>query len=247
MGQRRNARPAEPRPGRPPAGGRRPPRATLTPAAALALVVALSIGACASADDDAAGPVPTEPAPTTVAPEPAPTPTPARSLPDVPVRSADLSALEAQQVVEPTGLTIPAIDVRIPVEPVGVQADGQMEIPPLAEVGGWYRFGASPADTEGTAVVAAHVDSIASEGLGPFARLQDLAAGDVVEVALADGATRTYTVTSVERTPKPQVGWEDVFVRDGGHRLVLVTCGGTFRRDVRSYSDNVIVTAEPSP
>ena len=45
--------------------------------------------------------------------------------------------------------------------------------------------------------------------------------------------------------PKPDVPWSDVFVRDGSPRLVLVTCGGSFRRDVRSYTDNIIVTADP--
>ncbi|WP_225752689.1 class F sortase [Actinotalea sp. Marseille-Q4924] len=179
---------------------------------------------------------------------PAPTPTPdaaARPLPEVPVRSADLASVEVETVVEPVGVAIPSIDVTLPVEPVGVEDDGQMEIPPRAEIGGWYRYGASPADDEGTAVIAAHVDSIVSADVGPFARLQEVAVGDPVDVTLADGSTRGFTVTEVRRTPKPSVQWDDVFVRGGGQRLVLITCGGSFDRGARSYSDNVIVTAEP--
>lgn len=217
---------------------------------AFALVVALS--ACGTDDGESAPAAETAPvAPTetttpsdTTTPSAAPAPTPAR---DVPVRSADLADQTAASAVEPTGLRIGAIDVDIAVEPVGVTDDGQMEIPPMAEVGGWYRFGASPAEESGTAVIAAHVDSVASAGLGPFARLRDLTPGATVEVTLADGGTRSYTVTDVTRVAKPTVAWEDVFVRGGGHRLVLVTCGGTFRAQERSYSDNVIVTAEPSP
>ena len=53
-------------------------------------------------------------------------------------------------------------------------------------------------------------------------------------------------MTAIDQTPKTSVTWDDVFVRDGSHRLVLVTCGGTFQQQVRSYSDNVIVTAEPA-
>ena len=167
---------------------------------------------------------------------------------DVPVRSAGLDdAAAAAAAVPPTAIAIPAIDVEVPVDPVGVQPDGQMEIPPLAERAGWYRFGAAPGDEAGTTVVAAHVDSVASAGLGPFARLVDLAVGDEITVTSADGGARRYVVTLVGSQPKSDVAWDDVFTRDGAPRLVLITCGGTFRREVSSYSDNVLVVAEQAP
>ena len=205
----------------------------------LALVVALSVTACA------AGPTTEESrAQTTVPRTPAAPPAqpPAADLPEVPVRSADLG-----QVVHPpapVSVTIAALAVDVPVDPVGVQADGQMEIPPLAERAGWYRFGAAP-DQPGTAVIAAHVDSVASAGLGPFAKLRDLTAGDVVDVALEDGTVRQYAVTSVTTVPKSAVTWPDVFTRDGAHRLALITCGGAFDGTARRYADNVIVMADP--
>jgi LPXTG-site transpeptidase (sortase) family protein len=211
-----------------------------------AAVGALVLAGCSVADDEVAASAPT-PAPATSEPAPREEPEAAsRAVPEVPVRSADLSALELEPVVEPVGLSLPSIDVAMAVEPVGVEADGQMEIPPRVEIGGWYRYGASPADDQGTSVIAAHVDSVASAGVGPFARLQDVAVGDAVEVSLADGTTRAFTVTDVRRSPKPSIQWEDVFVRGGGQRLVLITCGGSFDRSARSYTDNVIVTAEPS-
>jgi sortase (surface protein transpeptidase) len=121
-----------------------------------------------------------------------------------------------------------------------------MEVPPLAERGGWYRFGADPGDAAGTTVVAAHVDSVASGGAGPFARLVEVRAGDRVDVTLADGTVRGYTVQEVTRFPKSEARWPDVFTRDGLARLALVTCGGSFDRDARSYSDNVLVLATPA-
>lgn len=169
----------------------------------------------------------------------------ARTAADVPVRSADLAALRTVEPVPPVGLALPALGVTVPVDPVGVRDDGQMQVPPRAERAGWYRFGASPADPGGTAVIAAHVDSVASAGLGPFARLRDARVGDPVEVTLADGSVRRYAVTGVERRPKPDIAWPDVFVRGGGARLVLVTCGGRFQREAGQYSDNVLVTAAP--
>ncbi|MBO1751023.1 class F sortase [Actinotalea sp. BY-33] len=210
-------------------------------AAAVISATVLVLAGCSSTQDDTAD----APAPVTsptAEPEPEETRPP---LPDVPVQSTDLEALAASAAVEPTSLTIPALDISLPIDPVGVEEDGQMEIPPLAERAGWYRYGASPGEEDGTAVVAAHVDSVASAGMGPFAKLMDVEEGDTVEVTLADGATVEYSVTDVTVLAKPQVTWPEVFVRDGEHRLVLVTCGGTFEREARSYTDNVIVTAVP--
>lgn len=210
--------------------------------AAVAAILALGLlgGCTVEADDDAPTRTPATSAARERQAEPADD---VPVLPDVPVAAATLPP--AEQVVPPTGLGIDALGISLPVESVGVQADGQMEIPPAAEVAGWYRFGAAPGEDDGTVVIAAHVDSVASAGLGPFAQLRDLAVGDTVDVTTADGAVVTYAVTGVSSVAKPQVAWGDVFTRDGGHRLVLVTCGGVWHEDRRSYSDNVIVTAEP--
>ena len=227
-------------------GRPRPVRPTVV---AAALAVAATLAGCGPAGgDDAAAPsaAPTRTAaPATPTPSAAPSEVPSTAVPDVPVRSSALDAVEVVATVAPVALALPALDIALPVDPVGVEADGQMEIPPLAERGGWYRFGPSPADAQRTAVIAAHVDSEASAGLGAFARLPDAQVGDVVEVTMADGSVRTYAVTSVERQAKPEIDWSLIFERDGAPRLVLVTCGGVFQRDVGHYTDNVIVTAEP--
>ncbi len=235
-----------------PADRRRPgPRRTAAVAVVLAATTFLT--ACGPGDPTAApGPAAPSSAPSAAVPTPQPTITPAApgtatepDLADVPVRSAALDDLAPAGAVPPVELAVPALGITVPVDPVGVQPDGQMEIPPLAERAGWYRFGSAPGEPDGTAVIAAHVDSVASAGLGPFARLPDAEVGQVVDVTLADGSARQYAVVSVERRAKPEIEWSGVFVRDGRPRLVLVTCGGTFQRDVGHYADNVVVTAEP--
>ena len=221
-------------------GARHRRRAHGAPVAAV-LALGLLAGCTTDGPDDER---PARVSATSTAPTPQAEPEADAGLPDVPVAAATLPP--AEDVVPPTGVAIDALGISLPVESVGVQADGQMEIPPAAEVAGWYRFGAAPGDAEGTAVIAAHVDSVASAGLGPFARLGDLAVGDTVRVTRADGGVVTYAVTDRSSVAKPQVAWGDVFTRDGAHRLVLVTCGGVWHEDRRSYSDNVIVTAEPT-
>lgn len=191
-------------------------------------------------------PAPVQAQPPAASPAPTPTPTPSATtdLPDVPVTDASLRPVVPDPA--PVHLRLPSLSVDLPVDPVGVQADGQMEIPPHAERAGWYRFGPAPGAAAGTSVIAAHVDSIASAGLGPFAKLKDLRAGEEVQVDLADGSTVAYVVQEVVEVPKSAVAWPEVFDREGTHRLALITCGGSWQPDVRHYSDNVIVYLGPA-
>jgi len=64
-------------------------------------------------------------------------------------------------------------------------------------------------------------------------------------VTTADGSVHTYRVSTVEKIAKDQAPVDQWFDRSGAPRLVLVTCGGAWRRDIGHYADNVVVTAEP--
>ena len=144
---------------------------------------------------------------------------------------------------EPTALTIEALGVSgAPVRPVGLDPDGgAMEIPPVDEVG-WYRFGARPGDP-GSTVLAAHV---AYDGVdGVFRHLDDLGAGDGVTVALSDGSMHPFVVTEVAQYPKSELP-AAVWAREGDPQLVLITCGGEFDAEARSYEDNVVAFARPA-
>ncbi|HKY67326.1 MAG TPA: class F sortase, partial [Acidimicrobiales bacterium] len=143
---------------------------------------------------------------------------------------------------EPTALTIERLDVAdAPVRPVGVEGNGEMEIPGVSEVG-WYRFGSHPGEP-GSTVLAAH---IAYDGVdGVFRHLDDLGAGDTVRVAVSDGSTVDYVVTEVAQVAKVELP-ADVWARDGEPRLTLITCGGEFDSAAGHYEDNVVVSARPA-
>jgi hypothetical protein len=72
-----------------------------------------------------------------------------------------------------------------------------------------------------------------------------VAAGAVVEVTGTDGTTTRWRVISRTLVPKPELPLDRLFAREGPPRLVLVTCGGEFVPELRSYRDNVVVVAEP--
>lgn len=209
--------------------------------AAVALAFTLVLAGCQPADQPAA----TSPRSTTTAPPAARTDAaPQRPRPaDVPVRSATQSPRDAAPA--PVRVEASDLGMSIGVIPVGVADDGQMVVPDDARTAGWYEYGPIPGAVEGTAVIAAHVDSVAAGGLGPFARLAKIRRGDVVTTTDAAGRTTTFEVVRVEQVAKPEIDWHDVFTRDGEPRLVLITCGGNWNSDARHYSDNVVVIAVP--
>ena len=142
----------------------------------------------------------------------------------------------------PVGLRIDALGVQsAAVRAVGVEPDGEMEVPGPTEVG-WYGFGPAPGQT-GSAVLAAH---IAADGVdGVFRHLAGLEAGDRVEVLFDDGAIEVFEVVALRRYGKERLPFDDLFARDGDPRLALITCGGDFNPSLRSYEDNVVAYALP--
>ncbi len=141
---------------------------------------------------------------------------------------------------QPTTVTIGSLGVTLPVQPVGIAADGQMALPPDPSEMGWYRFGPGPSSAEGAVVLAAHVDS-RSYGPGPLARAAALAPGSTIVVATGTRSV-SYTVTAVISVAKKDLDLALIFDRTGPPRLHLVTCGGEYVRG-EGWTSNVTVIA----
>ena len=179
---------------------------------------------------------------------PAPTPVSTqqggtRTGPEIGSQSAALDAV--RQPVPPTRVQFDSLGIDVTVQPVGVEPDGFMEIPPRVDVAGWYRFGSDPGSEAGTTVIAAHVDS-PTYGIGPFSQLKIASVGAVITVTSVDGTTHDFVVESVERVGKTQLPLDQIFDRDGAPRLALITCGGQFDYGTGHYVDNIVVIAVPS-
>lgn len=144
---------------------------------------------------------------------------------------------------EPTSITIARIEVRARVVPLGLNADRTPQVPSLAqaELAGWYRLGPSPGEI-GNSVIVGHVDSAA---LGPavFYLLGKLRPGDTVEVARKDGSVARFTVDRVASYPKSAFPSDLVYGDADRAQLRLVTCGGRFDGQRRTYLDNIVVLA----
>jgi hypothetical protein len=144
---------------------------------------------------------------------------------------------------QPVHLDVPAIGVSSDLLQLGQNADGTVEVPPLARdsQAGWYRYSPTPGEL-GPAVLLGHVDS-AEYGPGVFFKLGALRPGDTVSVRRADNSVATFRVNRVASYPKDAFPTLDVYGNTDDDELRLITCGGAFDSSARSYVDNIVVYA----
>jgi sortase (surface protein transpeptidase) len=140
----------------------------------------------------------------------------------------------------PIHLSIPAIDLSVPLSTLGLNSDGTVSVPTDFNEPGWYHYGASPGET-GTAVILGHIDSY----LGPavFFDLHELVPGDKIIVRLADGSSARFAVIGTATYLKATFPADLVYGQRSYSALQLVTCGGVFDYSTRSYLSNVVIFA----
>jgi hypothetical protein len=64
---------------------------------------------------------------------------------------------------------------------------------------------------------------------------------------VADGSTARYAVSGTSQVPKGEFPTAAVFGATADDVLRLITCTGAFDAGARSYTDNLVVTAERLP
>jgi sortase (surface protein transpeptidase) len=143
----------------------------------------------------------------------------------------------------PERITIPDIDVRSQVQPVGT-VDRVLQIPPKPWEVGWWEAGVGLGSDHGTTVLVAHLDS-RTYGVGPFARAKDLGVGAPMTLRDEQGDAQRYRVSAVDTYLKQVLPYEEIFAQSGPPRVVLVTCGGQYNRDAGGWDSNVVVTFTP--
>jgi LPXTG-site transpeptidase (sortase) family protein len=164
--------------------------------------------------------------------------------PRLATHSARPADLDAAPSAPPERLLVPSIGIKASVVPIGVEDDGEMEVPDDVRDVGWYRHGPAPGEP-GATVIAGHVDS-REQGAGAFFDLRKLEVGARVKVVDDAGRTRRYDVVARRTYDKSNLPTDELFSRAGPSQLVLITCGGDFDSAARSYRSNVVVYAQPS-
>lgn len=76
-----------------------------------------------------------------------------------------------------------------------------------------------------------------------FHDIHELKPGDDVVVLCRDGIKAVFKVHRVDQYPKDQFPTDTVYGDIDHAGLRLITCGGDFNDDARSYLDNIVVYA----
>jgi LPXTG-site transpeptidase (sortase) family protein len=139
----------------------------------------------------------------------------------------------------PAMILIPSINVHRPVEAVGLDRHGAMELTQNLWNAGWYKGGPVPS-APGDAVIEGHAGYPNAPLL--FGRLRQLHAGDKIVVVLADGTRRLFLVDSLSIWPAgtSPPGMGEPY---GPSRLTLITCTGPFDDHYQTYADRLAVEA----
>jgi LPXTG-site transpeptidase (sortase) family protein len=166
--------------------------------------------------------------------------------PEPPQRQSVTSSAPHVKHHPPQRIQIPALGVDASVRSVGMADQVTMEIPDDIREVGWFRYSALPSADLGTLVLVGHRDGT-SDPHGVFRNLGELKPNVVIVVADTAQQRRRYRVVDVSLVDKASFATlaPSIFVDDGDHRLVLLTCGGAYDRSRGGYQANVVVTAVP--
>jgi LPXTG-site transpeptidase (sortase) family protein len=156
-----------------------------------------------------------------------PTPVPTPNISPEPVVVAQPQAAPVAPPPAPRSMPYRLVIDRIGVNaPVGVYGLDSKQVPQVPYNGSevaWYKFTSEPG-TGGNAVFAGHVTW---NGRAVFYRLDDLHAGDRINVLRQDGSRLAYTVQDVFLVDATDPASVSVMSSTPTDTLTVITCGGS--------------------
>lgn len=141
----------------------------------------------------------------------------------------------------PTHISVSSVGIDAPITPVGQDAEGSIEMPPLFDwTTGWYKYSPTPGEV-GPSIIVGHVDTY--KGISVFWKLRDVKQGDVIEITRADGSTVKFRVSGLKQFEQANFPTQEVYGNLKYPGLRLITCGGSFNQQTESYTQNTVVYA----
>jgi Sortase domain len=157
--------------------------------------------------------------------------------PPMTILSTDPSSTVPLTVSRPVTVTVPAVGLSAGIVPVGLDGNGQIDVP-APSLAGWYQPGPAPGAV-GPAVLVGHVDT--RSGAAVFYRLTAARPGDEIDVGRADGSQSHFVISAVTTVKKAAFPADAVFARTSGAAIRLITCTGPFNPRSHHYVDSLIV------
>jgi len=138
-------------------------------------------------------------------------------------------------------LIIPAIGVDAPIERVGQDAQGRMEVPTINQWNGvgWYQNGTVPG-AQGSAVIDGHLDTTTGAP-AVFWKLSALHVGDLVTVKDKTGHKVRFRVFKLQSYVLDQAPLDQIFTKNDGTYLNLITCAGSWDYSQNQFNQRLVV------
>jgi LPXTG-site transpeptidase (sortase) family protein len=151
----------------------------------------------------------------------------------------------------PTRLAIPKLYLDAPIITMGLDGEGNPQVPDRPDQVAWYNFAAAPGQ-KSNAVLSGHVDWQTQSRQpipGVFYRLREVDLGDTITITLEDGTKLDYRVTGNVATAYEDPNISKAMSHTSKEVVTIITCGGTWVKTGRgpfggSYSHRVLVRAE---
>jgi sortase (surface protein transpeptidase) len=141
----------------------------------------------------------------------------------------------------PVSVSIPKLGITDEVVPVGLEPDGELEVPDVSEVGYYTGLPKPGENGPGPALLAGHVNYKGK--VGSFARIGDLKTGDRFTVVDADGIDHRFEVYAVREFKKADYGkvMPGLLADTALPEIRLVTCSGDVVN--HNYLSNTVISA----
>lgn len=146
----------------------------------------------------------------------------------------------------PSTVSIPSVGIHTKYEPKGLLPGKVLDMPAVKAA--WYNESALITATQGSTVIAGHVNTNAG-GKGPLGGLADLHEGAAVTVTGPDGTPHAFKIVALSTVEKSKLdpAW---FTRSGPRQLVLITCGGQVegynKYGLPEFTHNTVAIALPA-
>lgn len=149
----------------------------------------------------------------------------------------------------PLEVSVPSVGLRVSIVEGGLTAQGAIDLP-TAPLVAHYTPAAALDATQGSTVIAGHVDMFSGSSLvaSPMADLARIQKGAPIYVTDTKGAVHRFKAVSAQLYAKHALP-QNLFQPTGTRQLVLLTCGGPIGEidGHINYLDNTAITAVPWP
>lgn len=159
--------------------------------------------------------------------------------------------------VPPASIDVPAIGAHSSLVPLGLKADGSLDVPDVKhpqqasyfcvvdiDPGKVCSNGVVPGQP-GPAVVVGHIDGAKQKGV--FYSLPKVKVGDTATITEADGKVLTFSAYRVLNIAKTQFPASVVYGDTVGPELRLISCTGEFIGGQMGYANNIIIFMQLVP